>query len=274
MQGLEICGVIYLHRITDPRIGGVGRRTMSLFRQICGDDAMSHVILCTTRWDEVDPAMGENRERELQDDFWREMLRKGSSLARHDNTPASAQKIVAKLLENAGISLKAQIEMVDEGKSYEQTSAAKEVQAELERLIAKQAVEMENLKKELLSAHESDMASIKDELAQAARRSEQLQEDLRSARQSAAARDAEARETQAELQRLIAGQEAHVKNLKTEMLTAHQKDMSIINEQLADARRKSDQLHQSLLAAQQRPRRPWWQKVLKGVLPGVLGALF
>lgn len=123
-HGAKIVGVIYLHRITDPRMGGVATKIMRLFRKICGDDALSHVILCTTRWDEVALEDGERREKNLRKDFWAAMLEHGSVLERHDNTPASALRILARVMKHSGIDLKVQEEMCDDGKTFEETSAA------------------------------------------------------------------------------------------------------------------------------------------------------
>ncbi|KZW01772.1 hypothetical protein EXIGLDRAFT_602653, partial [Exidia glandulosa HHB12029] len=158
-SGAKIVGVIYLHRITDPRMGGSAVKNLRYFREICGEDAMSHVILCTTRWDEVKQSEGEMREQLLRDDFWRSMLARGSTLKRHDNTPASARRIVAEVMKNGGIDLKVQEEMVDEGKSFEYTSAAHGMREEMERLTREHEAEMRRIR-ETEEARQREMLAI------------------------------------------------------------------------------------------------------------------
>ena len=75
-----ISGILYFHRITDNRVGGVATKNMRLFRKICGDAGLSHVLLCTTMWDIVAPSTGEAREHELRDDFWAPMLAAGAGV--------------------------------------------------------------------------------------------------------------------------------------------------------------------------------------------------
>src|SRR5579862_2518370 len=65
MQGTRLNGVIYLHRISDPRMGGTAVRNSRMFRKLCGVNAFKNVILATTFWEKVSPADGDRREREL-----------------------------------------------------------------------------------------------------------------------------------------------------------------------------------------------------------------
>ncbi|KAK1634177.1 hypothetical protein BDP81DRAFT_325404, partial [Colletotrichum phormii] len=64
----NIClhGVLYLHRITDVRMQGSTKGSVSLFRQLCGNDNLKHVALVTIMWNALDDKeVGVSRETEL-----------------------------------------------------------------------------------------------------------------------------------------------------------------------------------------------------------------
>jgi len=119
-----LSGVIYLHRITDNRVGGVSYKNIKLFHKLCGDRAQTHVMLVTSMWDLVSQPIGAAREQELKDIFWRHMIRVGAAVARHDGSTAdTARSIVSRIVDMSTVKLKIQREIVDEGKSLFQTTA-------------------------------------------------------------------------------------------------------------------------------------------------------
>jgi hypothetical protein len=132
-----LTGIIYLHRIMDPRLGGRALRNIRMFRSLCGDQALSKVVLATTFWGHVTPTVGMERERELKTpEFWGKMIEKGSKVFRQDNRKISAQKIIEYLVnkrtaQNLGVALDIQIEMVDQGKTLAQTGAGQEMNARI-----------------------------------------------------------------------------------------------------------------------------------------------
>lgn len=83
-SGKKLNGILYFHRIIDPKASGVARQNLRLFRKLCGDDNLASVLLVTTFWNEVDPKLGERRELLLQraPDFWKPMIDRGSSVVR------------------------------------------------------------------------------------------------------------------------------------------------------------------------------------------------
>lgn len=91
----QLSGLLYLHRITDIRVGGVSYKNMKLFRKICG---LQNVLLCTTMWDRIDASIGTAREQQLQSDFWNNMIVNGASTVRHDGNQQTAQAIMDRLL--------------------------------------------------------------------------------------------------------------------------------------------------------------------------------
>lgn len=49
----HLSGLIYLHRISDDRVGGVARRSLTMMRNLLGDDNLQNLVLVTNRWEEV-----------------------------------------------------------------------------------------------------------------------------------------------------------------------------------------------------------------------------
>jgi len=88
-----LTGLLYLHRITDNRVGGVSRKNMQMFHSLCGNAALKNVILCTTMWSGVSADVGAEREEELESKFWQKMIAKGASTTRYDGTPENSREI-------------------------------------------------------------------------------------------------------------------------------------------------------------------------------------
>lgn len=127
----DLRGVIYLHRITDPRMQGSAMKNLFMFKKLCGPEGLKNVILATTMWENVLEEDGHRREAELRDtpDYWKDMIEKhGSRMVRHQNSGASAKSIITNLLQSAHPTTFAiQNEMVDQGKDLNQTSAGKQL---------------------------------------------------------------------------------------------------------------------------------------------------
>jgi len=163
---IKLRGIIYLHRISDRRMPGSARRNLIMFKKLCGVDALSHVILATTMWENVNPKDGIERERELREteDFWGWMLQQGSKLERHTNDEQSAARLLslfASPTSNASdFVVDLQRQMVDQGKALGETAAGITLEGELAKERAKFQREMQILKEDLTEA-----ARIKDEHA-------------------------------------------------------------------------------------------------------------
>jgi hypothetical protein len=90
---MKLAGIIYLHEITQSRFE-TSRTSLVMLNKLCGNDASQNVILATTKWDEISEEVGRRRERQLSDTYWKEMLDKGSRMARFTNTRESAWAVV------------------------------------------------------------------------------------------------------------------------------------------------------------------------------------
>ncbi|KAH8810452.1 P-loop containing nucleoside triphosphate hydrolase protein [Flagelloscypha sp. PMI_526] len=149
-EGKKLTGVIYIHRISDFRFGGVARKNFTMFRQLCGKTVLKNVVIVTNMWGDVDEEEGEARENELRNDpeFFKPAMDNHAAMLRHDGSPESATVIVQKMLKNRPKPLRIQRELVDEQKDLSHTSAGKELTRELEkqrRLHEKEKEELHNL---------------------------------------------------------------------------------------------------------------------------------
>lgn len=70
-----------------------------MFRELCGDFAMTQVILVSTMWEELVFDEGASREKELEEIFWKPLIDKGSRLDRLSRSdPEEAWRIVNQLI--------------------------------------------------------------------------------------------------------------------------------------------------------------------------------
>lgn len=153
-QGKRLNGIIYVHRILDPRMQGTALSNMNMFRRLCGSDCFPNVVLATSFWSEVDPAEGARRERELceTDEFWGQLVKKGSRVVRIGLDDRADQRLLLRIAQNKKVVFQAQQEMLD-GKRNCETSAAQETNGDLSRwrrhFDAKLEAENENVRRKL-----------------------------------------------------------------------------------------------------------------------------
>ena len=100
---MKLVGFIYLYEITQPRMFGASRENLETFKKICGNDALKNVVIGTTKWGDVSLEKGQQREQQLKDIYWGEMLQQGSVTMRVHADSSSAWKIVNHILENDAI---------------------------------------------------------------------------------------------------------------------------------------------------------------------------
>lgn len=150
-QGVKLNGIVYFHPISDHRMTGSARRNLLMFSKLCGEGALSKVILATTMWESVDPADGELREKQLTEtrDFWGFMCEKGSRILRHYNNKESAMKLLSYFAgdKTQKVTLDVQRELVEGRKTLDETRVGKELDSAF-------AAESERLKQELKQVEE------------------------------------------------------------------------------------------------------------------------
>jgi hypothetical protein len=153
-QGKRLNGIIYVHRIIDPRMQGSALSNMNMFRRLCGSDCFPNVVLATSFWSEVDITEGARREKELceTDEFWGQLVKRGSHVVRIGLDQRADQRLLLRIAKNKKVVLQAQQEMLS-GKRNSETSAAQEGNgglSELRRhLDAQLEAEKENARRKL-----------------------------------------------------------------------------------------------------------------------------
>ena len=165
---IQLAGVVYLHRITDNRMGGAATKNLRMFRSLCGDEGLSCVVLATTMWGMVSSPEGEKREQKLMntDSFWGSMLNNGSTVKRQDNGAVSALEILRYIIrKRSKITLKIQEEMA-KGKTLDETSAGQDLQAEMEVMRKKYRDEMAALRLEMEKAARKQDRRAQQEIAE------------------------------------------------------------------------------------------------------------
>ena len=107
-----------------------------MFRKLCGENALKNVILATTQWENVSEATGVERERELRntEDFWKELLDRGATLARYQGDHDSGMALVEQLAIKSRVTLNMQHELINEGKALVDTEAGQAINEELHKL--------------------------------------------------------------------------------------------------------------------------------------------
>ncbi|KAK5635417.1 hypothetical protein RRF57_011129 [Xylaria bambusicola] len=169
-NGVKLSGILYLHRINQPRMQGSALKNISLFRSLCGDDALKKVVLVTTMWDITENDIAESREKQLKNmrKYWGGMIAKGSQLIHHDNTRKSALALFNAFMEaDEKITLKIQSEMVNGNKSLEGTDAGndiKEMLAEQNARLKKERQDLETEFREALKKRDEELADALEEL--------------------------------------------------------------------------------------------------------------
>lgn len=149
--GRRLSGVMYFHRISDVRMGGISKRNFTMFQRLCGTDAFVNVAIVTTRWDEEEKDVAEARFAELQTkpQLCKPVLDGGGRIFRHDRSVESAREILRHLIAKTAKPLLIQREMVDGRKEVAETTAGRELQQEILQHVERHQKEMMELLKEL-----------------------------------------------------------------------------------------------------------------------------
>ncbi|KAF9531057.1 P-loop containing nucleoside triphosphate hydrolase protein [Crepidotus variabilis] len=95
-------GIIYLQRISDPRLGHTTTANIQRALRLVGKRAEKKVIIATSFWDQVGTDDGNLREEGLaSSDCFRPTLRRGAAMMRFNGNADSARCIISHLLKRA-----------------------------------------------------------------------------------------------------------------------------------------------------------------------------
>jgi len=133
---IYVTGVLFLHRISDNRFSHTAQRISAMFKSLCGDAAMPHLMLCGTMRDKVSPQKHNDALDELYKiEAWKEMMDMGASTATMSNigpnAKSDAERIVGELIKHvSAVELAVQHEMVTEARKADDTSAGRVLDAD------------------------------------------------------------------------------------------------------------------------------------------------
>ncbi|KAI5456321.1 P-loop containing nucleoside triphosphate hydrolase protein [Mariannaea sp. PMI_226] len=164
-NNVKLNGMIYLHRITDPRIGGSARKNLFMFKKICGTDALHNVLLVTTMWELAETSTGELRETDLvnTEDFWGVLARSGAQVQRHNNSRESAMALLKRFVGKSQVTMSIQEEMVNEHKDLHETQAGMQLEAEILKAtesLRKDLADTQQMMKQALEARDQESAEM------------------------------------------------------------------------------------------------------------------
>ncbi|KAJ2934409.1 hypothetical protein H1R20_g2654, partial [Candolleomyces eurysporus] len=166
-NGRKLSGIIYIHSIASNRIGGTGRRNLTIFQKLCGRRAIRNVALVTTRWDQVKQSTATSRENELRtkSPLFKYFLDNGAALFRYDRKEGiqPAQAITRHFINSSPVPLSIQREMVDEGKLLSETAVGIELQKDFRKRMEDSHKTMRQLKEEFHDfKNVNDIAAARD----------------------------------------------------------------------------------------------------------------
>ena len=169
-------GILYLHNICDPRVGGSLQRNMTMFKKLCGPDPLKNVVVVTTFWDEIKLDKGIELETELKtkDRFFKGLVEGKSKFVRSGKFPPGEIpkgpeflppiSIVSGLVVLDPVFVEMQKELAD-GKTVEETSAGAELYKGLQILKLLGRRDVIDLNKKIV---EMKAINIEDRLAREA----------------------------------------------------------------------------------------------------------
>ena len=149
-----LSGIIYVHPITSTRMRGSAVRSLDVFSKLVGPDSFHNILLVTTMWDLLpEQLVGQQREEQLREEWWRMLIDKGSTTARSAGDRDSALAILKSvvfdqtMLTTAGAPLAIQKEIVDEQKPLEATSAYEALKRRMDDMVAEHREQLDLIEK-------------------------------------------------------------------------------------------------------------------------------
>ncbi|PCD26693.1 hypothetical protein AU210_013115 [Fusarium oxysporum f. sp. radicis-cucumerinum] len=172
-DNIKLSGILYLHRITDRRMGESAKKNLMMFRKLCGEESLMNVILVTTMWEDEYAAIGERREQELiaTGGFWGALVEEGAQINRHYNTRSSAMPLLRTIAKSDRVTISIQKEMVSEHKDLNKTEAGIGLNSDI--LLAELRV-----MKEMSEALEMERQARKDQDERSAEEQRQYRETM------------------------------------------------------------------------------------------------
>jgi len=171
-QDERLHGVIYVHRISDPRVSGSTKANFDIFKKLCGDKSFKNVIIVTNMWSRVTEEEANFRTEHLESNLFKEIMEKGAHIMHNNhNTVKSAHEIMRAVMKNHPLPLVIQEELVEDGRDINETAAGQAVDERIAALMA----EYERKLKEVEEARRTaDEETRKEQEAEKAKNEEKL----------------------------------------------------------------------------------------------------
>lgn len=165
---------------------GSAKENYLRFQRLCGPEALRKVILATSMWEGVAPAVGEAREKELAetDEFWGYMLRHHSQMHRHYNTVESVRRLIGVFAHSPApepISLRLQEEIVDQGMSLIETQVGRGWEQALDKEREKYRKELEDIRAAMKEQMSKELKELEEHMQKKLDKSEKDRDALASA---------------------------------------------------------------------------------------------
>jgi len=143
-------------------MAGTPLKNLRVFKKLCGNNAMAQVFLVTTMWDEVEEDVGVERLKELQSNYWKGMVSRGSTMFRYENTPDSANKLLEHAAKKSSERrhVKLQKEISELKMELRETEAGQQLCSRLEDLADQRLQTLKKLREE--QSKSGDPRSIED----------------------------------------------------------------------------------------------------------------
>ncbi|KAG8819912.1 hypothetical protein FRC19_009390 [Serendipita sp. 401] len=175
--GVQLDTILYLHKINEFRMTQSLLKNLKLFVSLCGTQAMPGVVIVTTMWNEVvNKKAAEQREEELKNRVWYDMIANGCSVKRFEMTRDSALNILRhgpRLLEGTLLSS----EMVEERKSLQSTAAGHELANDMKNIVEQQKAKIRRLQERAKAAKTGEEKKILEgEIEEGKRKLEKIKE--------------------------------------------------------------------------------------------------
>ena len=194
-------GFVYLHRISGPRVAGVPGCNFRMFRELFRKSTLENVVILTNMWDKVSRGIGEARESELINYFFKPAIDKGAQFVRyHFTMQSSAHDIIRRITRNLPTRLGKQQEFVDETAHPGPDERIRRHQDEL-KAIREEAIKALRDKEELRREFEQEIRNIWKQM------SAESEQEICKARE----------QTRVELERMTAHHDEEERRMKTNM---------------------------------------------------------
>lgn len=186
-EQMRVTGLIYLHRITDPRMSGSAQRNLQAFKLLTGNNAMPLVRLVTTRWNEISPMAADYEKAERSqhqlmsaEKFWAPLLQSGAQVMRHTGDQASAISILESFMKSPArdTPLAVQVELVNRGLALSETAVGTFIGGEDAKLLEKYERDIEALQDERKEALTEKDHVLAEELAKQEREFHERKDEL------------------------------------------------------------------------------------------------